>query len=108
MKFLQELYLGEHLGSKADRMLENIMDGKAIPNLYLLAMSNHPDNMLEMIPEWEILQKGYPKEELRIVGIAKGRQDAFKLVQFIIEESMEKIGTADIRAYLESKWEGQI
>lgn len=107
MKFLQELYLGEHIVPKVDQIVKKILADKLVPNLYLIAMATHPDNMLDLIPEWEVLQKGYPKEQIRIVGLAEDKEDAIGLIQFIIKESIEKTGSADVRAYLEEKWEGQ-
>ena len=107
MKFLQELYLGESIAPKVDQIVKKIMTDKTVPNLYLIVMAGHPDNMLDLIPQWEILQKGYPKEELRIVGMANGKKDAIGLMQFMVEESLEKTGNANVRAYLEEKWEGQ-
>ena len=70
-------------------------------------MASHPDNMLDLIPQKDILQKGYPREALRIVGLANNKKEAFSLVQFIVEESMLVTNSADIRTYLEEKWEGQ-
>ena len=107
MKFLQELYLGEKIAPKIDQIVKKIMDSKAVPNLYLIAMASHPDNMLDLIPYWEVLQNGYPKEHIRVVGLANGKKDAIGLMQFIVEESLEQTGSADIRIYLEEKWEGQ-
>lgn len=107
MKFLQELYLGEKIAPKVDQIVKKIMTEKIVPNLYLIAMATNPDNMLDLIPEWEVFQKGYPKESLRIVGLADNKKDAIKVIQGIIEESIRMTGSADIRAYLEEKWEGQ-
>ena len=107
MKFLQELYLGEKTAPKVDQIVKKILNDQAVPNLYLIAMASHPDNMLDLIPHWEVLQKSYPKEQLRIVGLADNKKDAVGLIQFMIEESIQVTGSADVRAYLEEKWEGQ-
>ncbi len=107
MKFLQELYLGEKTAPKVDQIVKKIMNDQTVPNLYLIAMASHPDNMLDLIPYKDVLQKGYPKDQLRIVGLADNKKDAFRLTQFIIEESLSVIGSADVRTYLEEKWEGQ-
>lgn len=105
MKFLQELYLGEKVAPKVDQIVKKIIDGKVVPDLYLIAMASHPDNMLDLIPEWEVLQKGYPKEELRIIGLAGNKKDAIGLIQFVIEECLTLTGSADVRTYLEEMWQ---
>ncbi len=108
MKFLQELYLGERIAPKVDQIVKRIKTEKVVPNLYLLTMSNHPDNMLDLVPQWEALQKGYPKEQMRVIGLADGKKEAIEVLQSIIGESMAMSGTADVRGYLEEKWEGQV
>lgn len=107
MEFLQELYLGEKITPKVDQIVKKIMNSQIVPDVYLLAMPSHPDNMLDLIPQWEILQKGYPKDRLRIVGLAANKKEAIGLFQFLVEESLEKTESADIRAYLEEKWREQ-
>ena len=108
MKFLQDLYLSEQIAPKVDKIVKRIEAEKIVPNLYMIVMSSHPDNMLDLIPHWEILQKDYPKESLRVIGFADGKKDAYGLVQSIVLESIEKEGQADVRPYLEKKWEGQL
>lgn len=107
MKFLQELYLGEKVAPKVEQIVKKIKNGQEIPKLYLIVMSTHPDNMLELIPQKDILQKGYPKEQIRVVGLAENKKEAFSLVQSIIEEVFSLTSSADVRTYLEEKWEGQ-
>ena len=107
MIFLQELYLGENIAPKVDQIVKKIKNDQVVPNLYLIVMASHPDNMLDLIPQKDIVQKGYPRDELRIVGLADHKKEAFSLVQLIIEESMLMTSSADVRIYLEEKWEGQ-
>lgn len=107
MKFLQELYLGELAAPKVEQIVKKIKNDQLVPNLYLIVMSTHPDNMLDLIPQKDVLQKGYPKEQLQVVGLADNKKEAFALVQLIVEEAFALTGSADIRTYLKEKWEGQ-
>jgi len=107
MKFLQELYLGKKIAPKVDQIVKKIENDQAVSNLYLIVMANHPDNMLEILPQKDVLQKGYPKNQLRVVGLANKKKEAIGLIQFIIEESLSVTSSADVRTYLEEKWEGQ-
>ncbi len=108
MRFLQALYLGEKVAPKVDQIVKKIKNDQAVLNLYLIVMASSPDNMLDLIPQKDILQKGYPREQIRIIGLAANKKEAIHLVQSILEESLAKNGSADIRTYLEEKWEGQI
>ena len=108
MKFLQELYLGKKVLPKVEQIVKKIENDQAVPNLYLIVMAGNPDNMLELIPQKDILQKGYPREGIRVVGLAGNKKEAFSLVQSIIEESILVTGSADVRVYLNEKWEGLV
>ena len=107
MQFMGTLYVGESIQTKEYDIVRKVHNAKVVPNLYLLALSTNSDNMLDLIPQWEALQKSYPKETLRIVGLANGKKEAIRLVQKIIQDSMQETGLADVRPYLEQKWEGQ-
>ena len=107
MQFMGSLYVGESLSSTEYKIVEKVHRGQVIQNLYLIVFSTNPDNMLDLIPEWEVMQKHYPKEMLKIVGIANGKKEAIRLVQSIIKESLQETGSADVREYLKQKWEGQ-
>ena len=107
MQFMGSLYVGESISSKEHEIVRKVHSSKLVPNLYLIAFSVNQDNMLDLIPEWEALQKGYPKDFLQVVGIANGKKEAVKLVQLIISDSLKHTGSADVRGFLREKWEGQ-
>ena len=107
MQFMGSLYVGEQLASTEYKIVEKVHKGKIVPNLYLIVFSANPDNMLDIIPEMEILQKYYPKDGLKVVGIANGKKEALRLVQLMIQESLRETGSADVREFLKRKWEGQ-
>lgn len=107
MQFMGSLYVGESISTKEHEIVKKVHNGKVVPNLYLIAFSNHADNMLDLIPEWEALQKIYQTEALRVVGIANGKKEAMRIVQSIVEESLRETASADVRTFLKQKWEGQ-
>lgn len=107
MQFMGSLYVGESISTKEYDIVKKVHNGQVVPNLYLIAFSNNADNMLDLIPEWEALQKIYPKDMLKVVGIASGKKEAMRVVQSIVEESLRETASADVRAFLKQKWEGQ-
>ncbi len=107
MQFMGRLYVGESISSKEHEIVRKVHNRQLVTNLYLIVLSTHPDNMLELILEKETLQECYPSSELKVVGIAGDKDEAISLVQNIIEESMCETGSADVRAFLKQKWEGQ-
>ena len=107
MQFMGCLYVGETISAKQYKIVEKVHKGKAVANLYLIALSTNPDNMLDIIPEKNVRQRHYPKDCLKIVGIADGEKEALDLVQLMIQESLIETGSADVRPFLKTKWEGQ-
>ena len=104
MLFFENLYLGERVAPNVDQILKKLNKNEVIPNLYVIALATNPDNMLDIYPEWELMQKGYPKDEIKVVGLANGKKEAVGVVQIIVEESLQKMGSADVRAYLKERW----
>ena len=108
MIFFQDLYLGEKICPKFDQVMKKLNNGKPVMDLYLITMAYNPDNMLEIVPQKILLQKGYPSRELQVVGLAKGRKEALVVVQSIVEEALRETGSADVRVYLKQRWEEQV
>ena len=104
MKWYKDLYLGESLGESALRVIHQVKSGKFMPDIYVITFASNPDNMLDIIPSRELLQTGYPKESLRIIGVARGKKEAIGLVQQIVEEAYAKTGDVNVRQYLKDKW----
>ena len=61
MQFMGCLYTGETISSDQYKIIEKVHKGKVIPGLYLITLSSHPDNMLDLILEKEVLQICYSK-----------------------------------------------
>lgn len=107
MTFFHDLYLGETVTPKENQIMKKLNNDKVVPDLYLITMSNNTDNMLEIVPQWEVMQKGYPNKDIKVVGLANGKKEAVSVVQFIVEQSLQETGSANARDYLKQRWEGQ-
>ena len=107
MQFMGALYVGESVASAEYKIVEKVHKGKVVSGLYLILISNHPDNMLDLMLEKEALQKCYSQTDLKVVGIAGNKKEAIQIVQRIVEESLKETGSADVRGFLKAKWEGQ-
>ena len=108
MEFFHDLYIGDMISAKYNMIMKKLNNDKLVVDLYLITMSKNPDNMLEIVLQREVLQKGYPNKDMRIVGLAKGKKEAIALVQSIVEESLRETGSADVREYLNQRWEEQV
>jgi len=107
MQFMGCLYVGETISAEQYKIVEKVHKGKVVSGLYLIILSSHPDNMLDLMLEKEALQACYSNMGLKVVGIAGNKKEAIQLAQRIIEESLRETGSADVRPFLKTKWEGQ-
>lgn len=104
MKWCKDLYLGEGIAPDAKKIIRKIKNKKFIPDVYVITFASNPQNLLDIIPSWELVQKGYPKEHIRIIGLADGKKEAFELVRQIVDETYQVTGDVKVRQYLKSKW----
>ncbi len=100
MEWYRNLYASDSVAHKVNRIKWKINHNAGTVSVYVIAFSSNPKNLLDIIPAWELMQKSYPKKNMKIIGLAKGYQDALELVRLIIDETYQKTGTVDVRTYL--------
>ena len=73
-------------------------------SIYVIAFASNRQNLLDIIPAWELMQKSYPgKKQMQIIGLAKGYAEALELVCSIIEEVYQNTGDVDVKSYLRGR-----
>lgn len=104
MKWYNNLYLGESIMPKQKKIVNRIKKCQPTPNVYVIAFPSNPENLLDIIPSWELLQKGYPKENIRVIGLAEGKAETVELVRKIVDETYQVTGDVKVKQYLKNKW----
>ena len=61
----------------------------------------------EIYPTIQFKQPAFPEQELFVVGITKGYDEAVELVEQIVQEVYDQTGTCDIRSYILEKEQGR-
>ena len=51
----------------------------------------------------ELLQKGYPKKQLYVIGLAKGYDEAVEVAASVIDEVYRQTGAFEVASYLKGK-----
>ena len=80
MRYYKHLYLTEGLEKKKEKIIRKLEAGK---------------------------QPAFPEQELFVVGITKGYDEAVELVEQIVQEVYDQTGTCDIRSYILEKEQGR-
>lgn len=71
---------------------------------YIIAISDNPDNILDiysanMLKQPHFKNKSY-RDKVYVVGLAKGRNEALELVRCIVDDTYSHTGCVDVAGYL--------
>ena len=103
MKWYKDLYVGESIQHKYEKIKWKIKHNAGQIDIYVITIASNPQNLLDIIPAQELMQKGYPKRELLVIGLAKGMKEAHEVVKQIIDEVYQNTGGFRIVPYLQTK-----
>ena len=103
MKWYDDLYVGESIIHKTNQVKWKILHNAGQINIYVITLASNDKNLLDIIPSHELLQRGYPKRELYIIGLAKGYDEAVQTAAAIVDEVYRSTGAFDIASYLQEK-----
>ena len=103
MIWYQNLYIGQSIKRKAAKIKWKIRHNVGQIDIYVLTLASNPQNLIDLIPSTNLLQKEYPKQDLVIIGLAKGFEEAAMLAGSIIQEVLEQTQTTDVRTYIQKR-----
>ena len=104
----REFYAGEGIARKKRRIKWKICHNAGQLDIYVITLSSNPQNLLDIIPSWELMQKYYPKEGLVVVGVEKGYENAMELAGRIVMDVYGKTGGFHVRDYFLKRQEGKL
>ncbi len=103
MRYYHTLYMDEKIRTKKDEILEKIARDTWQLEKYLIVLTKNEQNQLELFNSALLLQKAIAKEDLFVVGIASGYEEALELVEKITREVYDETKGTDIRNYILQK-----
>lgn len=100
MTWQDDLYVGASIVHKTSKIKWKIRHNAGQLNIYVITLASNERNLLDIIPAKELLQRGYPKQEMHVVGLAKGYDEAVEVATSIVDEVYHNTGAFDVRSYL--------
>ncbi len=101
MRWMRELYVGDRVYRSKKKIVRRIRRHKPLPGVYVLILSMNPSNQVEFFDANTLLQPYYRRQDnLTIVGIAGGYDEAVLLVMRMADECYRKTGSGELRAFL--------
>lgn len=100
MKFYENLYVGESLVKKRDKIIEKLEAKKFQLNCYVIALTENQNNQIEFFDSILLMQRNYNKNDLFVVGLAGGYEEALELTKKMTEDTYRKNRDGNIRRYI--------
>lgn len=99
MIWYDDLYINDSILKKKNKIKWKINHHKPTGLVHLICLPSNENNLLDIIPSANLLQKGYPKENLTIIGLASNYKEAVLLTRDIIDEIYSNTGKFDFGEY---------
>ncbi|MDI9508815.1 MAG: hypothetical protein GX319_02900 [Clostridiales bacterium] len=99
IQWASRLYISDNLKKRKDKAIASINSRRMTYDVYCIAFASSPNNLFDIMNANELLFPYYLKTDVRIVGLAKGRQEATLLVQDMLMEVYHKTGAFDVKEY---------
>ena len=90
MRYYKHLYLTEGLEKKKEKIIRKLEAGKLQPGVHVITLAVSERNQLEIYPTIQFKQPAFPEQELFVVGITKGYDEAVELVEQIVQETNQR------------------
>lgn len=103
MKSYCNLYVSDDLIPEKEDILKKIHEGTERRHYSVALLPVEGKVQLELIEAKFLRQSYYHKQEMLIVGILSGYEDALKFVEELTQTVYEETGTANVRAYILAK-----
>lgn len=103
MKWYQQLYVGDNAKRKKDKIIEKIKKNKWQRDIYVIALSSNPENLLDIYPAKVLLQPYFQKQDIWILGIAKGYEEGIEGAGRIVASIYEAAKGFPIKEYFNNQ-----
>lgn len=102
MKYAKRLYVLEKERQQIEKWLRNIKRNKLQLFLYALVW-NEKACQVEILHTSLFLQKWYPKEGLKIIGLAKSHEEALELLEDLLRDIYQDRGDYSLFEFFAEK-----
>lgn len=105
MKWYRSLYVGKTAAKDKYKIIGKIKWHKPQLDAYVITLASNPANLLDIYSANNLLFKYVRKQDMLIVGIARGYEEALEEVMHIIMDVYTETGGFSVRDYILSKAE---
>ncbi len=99
MKWYKDLYIGDSLQKNKDKVIRRVMQNVLQPGLYLITLARNEQDNFVVLPSMVLLQRNFNKDDLLILGIAKGQDECNELIVDMIADALKEYDIDNIKKY---------
>jgi hypothetical protein len=99
IQWTSRIYVSNNLKKKKDKTIDSINNRRLTSNIYCIAFASSPENLFDIINANELLSPHYQKSNIKIVGLAKGEEEATNLIEDLLMEVYKQTGAFDVREF---------
>ena len=97
MQWAENLYLTDKTAKKKDKIIRKANRGMGMVSIYLITLASNPENLFDIFHAAHLKQPAFYKQDLFVVGIASGYEEALELVQRMVEDIYRQTGGFAVR-----------
>lgn len=102
IEWYEHLICGPTISRRRCRKIKyKVANFQVQPVVYLIVQNEKARDLLEIIPSTVLLQKNYPSDGLKAVGLASTRQEALRVTEKLIRDMYVRQKDFDIERYMD-------
>lgn len=101
MQWAENLYLSDKTAKKKDKIIKKANRGVGMVSIYFITLASNRENLFDIFHAAHLKQPAFYKQDLYVVGIASGYEEALELVQRMIDDIYRKTGGFAVREYFD-------
>lgn len=99
MQWAENLYLSDKTAKKKDKIIKKANRGVGMVSIYFITLASNRENLFDIFHAAHLKQPAFYKQDLYVVGIASGYEEALELIQRMIDDIYRKTGGFAVREY---------
>lgn len=94
-----KLYMDDHIIKNVDKIKTAIEENKPSIGIYCIALASNENNLFDIMNVNELMFQHYRRNKIYILGLARGKESAKRLVVRMIEDVYNETGDFHAREY---------
>ncbi len=97
------LYLSEKTAAKKDKIIRKARRGAGMVGIYFITLASNEENLFDIFHAAYLKQPAFARQNLYVVGIASGYEEALELVRRMVEDIYRATGGFRVREYFRTE-----